>query len=599
MKKNLLYIFCILQILLFSLDINANEVFLENIEKGLEKIPEEWFKSYKIVCNKMLVKIDILENTLEIKAELLIDKTIDKIPYYAFFLDNRAIIKSIYTNGEKIDYKRIEDTIIIPTDEFPKTNDFKLEINYTLIDSKFRENYFKDKEIYNFYTPYFIWHPFQPFSSPSTQEITFVLAKSNGKLKVICDGIFLKEFENENEKCFIYKINYPLSEISFTVGEYKISNTQSGRYNITTAFLTHPNKKKQLIDILSKIIQCFSSKVVEPPYPNFTAIEIPKKYWNKDSDADMYNYGSTIFIRDDLLDLLEQPGIVLLLAHEVFHFWARGTIGNFGNEIDNLLQEGICEYASYIFVEDNLKEHTDKFLINQNLLFLSKNSKYSKGFYIFHMLRNIVGDEKFFVILKNYFEKFKGGTFSLPNFLQVCEEIYGKSLEWFFKQWLSTTPAPKFGLKDIKISGTTEEYNIKGILYQDDEIFKCPVEIKLITFSDEEIKKVFWITKKERKILFKCKYKPKALFLDPDWKILKFNFPLIVPLCEKPEVTTDTQQIYEYNLAKEFFNKEEYDKAEFWFRKMLKKKTNLPTVYNGLGLIYFEKGMYEKAEKIL
>jgi aminopeptidase N len=66
---------------------------------------------------------------------------------------------------------------------------------------------------------------------------------------------------------------------------------------------------------------------------------------------------------------------------------------------------------------------------------------------ILHMLRWVVGDQKFDQTMRDFYAKFAGKSATVDDFRGLTEKIYGDKLTWFFSQWLDSTGAPEFKTK--------------------------------------------------------------------------------------------------------------------------------------------------------
>jgi hypothetical protein len=76
-------------------------------------------------------------------------------------------------------------------------------------------------------------------------------------------------------------------------------------------------------------------------------------------------------------------------------------------------------------------------IYNPPLEYLFGNAVYMKGAWVLHMLRNLIGDEKFEAICKSYFEVYKYQNVNTADFIQISEAVCGISLRTFFNQWLN------------------------------------------------------------------------------------------------------------------------------------------------------------------
>jgi aminopeptidase N len=83
------------------------------------------------------------------------------------------------------------------------------------------------------------------------------------------------------------------------------------------------------------------------------------------------------------------------------------------------------EFAGSTFIKDTT---------NKDELF--SETTFQKGAWVLHMLRHVMGDEEFSRSLKAYVKTFSYKSASTEDFEAVCEKEYGRSLDWFFKEWI-------------------------------------------------------------------------------------------------------------------------------------------------------------------
>ncbi len=66
-----------------------------------------------------------------------------------------------------------------------------------------------------------------------------------------------------------------------------------------------------------------------------------------------------------------------------------------------------------------------------------------KGTFALHQLRLLLGKEPFLDVMRTVHQRFDGRTMTTADFIQVAEEISGKSLETFVRQWLDRKGLPE------------------------------------------------------------------------------------------------------------------------------------------------------------
>lgn len=248
----------------------------------------------------------------------------------------------------------------------------------------------------------------------SVRDFTWA-ANSNFKTySMVVDGINLKcYFMNSNSE----KINRAMETVKNAI---KTFNEEFGRY---------PYKSYS-------IVESYFPTGME--YPGI--VLIPGSYFNDDKS------------------MLGLEGVIV---HETAHQWWYGVVGN--NEIDEAwLDEGLATYSKVLYFENvyGVSFGKDYFKKNISSVYESKRKGikgkeiilkplnrfegwreydtlvYKKGAVIFDVIRNKVGDEKFFAILKRYFNENKFKNANTKCFINVVEKMTNKKWDAFFNEWL-------------------------------------------------------------------------------------------------------------------------------------------------------------------
>ena len=230
-----------------------------------------------------------------------------------------------------------------------------------------------------------------------------------------------------------------------------------------------------------------------------------------------------------------------LVAHELAHQW-------FGDKItcknwENIwLNEGFATYAEAIYAEALGGKSSYQTNINANITkakkavgsvyvqnisseseIFSNNRSYAKGAIVLHMLRGIVGEEKFFKILQNYLVSSVAYNSAVTeDFQKVAEETTGLKLDYFFKEWIYGESYPKYTY-GWTVNDATAMLNLTVNQTKNNipEYFSMPVDIKIVTSQGESITTVF-IDKASHLIqIAKPAGEVTQVVFDPDNKILK------------------------------------------------------------------------------
>lgn len=155
-----------------------------------------------------------------------------------------------------------------------------------------------------------------------------------------------------------------------------------------------------------------------------------------------------------------------LLAHEMAHQWFGDLMTcknwdhiwlneGFATYFDALVQEknkgrlallaAMTDEAEWYFWEENQDARPVVFPYYRNGLDDYFDSRaYPKGAWVLHMLRNYLGDAVFFKGIQHYVFRNQQTVVVTEQFQRAMEEASGKSLRWFFDQWLYKPGYPKF-----------------------------------------------------------------------------------------------------------------------------------------------------------
>jgi hypothetical protein len=165
-----------------------------------------------------------------------------------------------------------------------------------------------------------------------------------------------------------------------------------------------------------------------------------------------------------------------LIVHEIAHQWAHGILGN--NEWkDGWLDEGMASFLGYLYGEaagrrpeyGRILQPVARFDTISGILPIATPSAafkdmqtysqmtYTKAAMVFHMLRDVIGEQAFRAGMKRYYEKNKLQHVDEEDFKVAMEEASKQDLDWFFQQWLHTNHT-----LDYAIAGATTAQQPNG-----------------------------------------------------------------------------------------------------------------------------------------
>lgn len=152
------------------------------------------------------------------------------------------------------------------------------------------------------------------------------------------------------------------------------------------------------------------------------------------------------------------------IAHELAHQWF-GDMITCANWPSLWLNEGFAVYSEAVWQEArygkaayriHLSDRMSAAMGASGTLFVQDtndvrnlfnfNRVYAKGGWVLHMLRHVLGDSVFFQSMRAYAAdpRFRFGSATTEGFESVCEAVAGRSLAYFFNEWVFGEGFPRY-----------------------------------------------------------------------------------------------------------------------------------------------------------
>ncbi|MGN7798889.1 M1 family metallopeptidase [Leifsonia sp. 22587] len=200
---------------------------------------------------------------------------------------------------------------------------------------------------------------------------------------------------------------------------------------------------------VGRMLESFQELFGPYPFPSYTVVvtedplEIPLE-----SQA-MATFGST--------HADGRGGSERLIAHELAHQWFGNSVG-LASWHDIWLNEGFACYAEWLWSEasgglsaaTHARAHHARLRIAPKDLLLGDpgpdamfdDRVYKRGACLLHALRNRIGDERFFGLLREWTRIHRFGTVTSADFEALAERVAEEPLGTFFDEWLRQTRLP-------------------------------------------------------------------------------------------------------------------------------------------------------------
>jgi len=510
------------------------------------------FTNYDVTHYNLSISFDleqkIFNGNIEVTADIL--KPINEIVLHAS--NSTLTIDSVFDPDVQLNFQHKSNKLNIglPSILNPKSS-IKLRIYYHGISDfsgKFEDGgvYFSAHDrVATSSEPNFArkWFPCKDVpSDKATINIAITIPES---LTAVSVGNLIKIDKHDGKATYHWETKYPIATylISVAAAPYKMFSEDyesiSGKPLKLYYYVFPEDSIKARTDFIntSKILSFFEHIFGEYPF-------IEEKFGFAEVDGDMTMENQTIpSIQQSMFTGDRQ--YELTLAHETAHQWVGNMITPL-NWYHTWLNEGFATYAEALYLEHRKGYEAYQKYINSmmsmpegtyagSVIGQSDTSfwdsfsprHYYKGAIILHMLRKMFGDSVFFKCLKEYTSnpKFRYSNVQTEDFINLCENIFGQDLQWFFKQWVYTNtdsldrPILEYKWKD---SLSNNSYNINLTIEQKNNrpIYKLPLDVNIRT-SQSSTTFTIIDSLQVQTFQFTLDKKPETLLIDPENKIFK------------------------------------------------------------------------------
>jgi aminopeptidase N len=231
-----------------------------------------------------------------------------------------------------------------------------------------------------------------------------------------------------------------------------------------------------------------------------------------------------------------------LLAHEISHQWWRCLVSP-ASLNDMFLDEGLATYSAALYVqeaagdtafEDLMREVEVGALSHEEVVPIAQSGRlheftpeyvsivFQKGAMVFHMLRWLVGDVAFFKTLQAMCQQYAWKSISTDEFQKLTENASKQELTYFFAQWVSSTGVPQFK-RTWAVYRTAKGYQVMGKIQQDLDLFRMPVEVRVITEGTKPVNARVDMVGTTADFTVNTRTRPLRVIVDPASRILKYD----------------------------------------------------------------------------
>jgi aminopeptidase N len=321
-----------------------------------------------------------------------------------------------------------------------------------------------------------------------------------------------------------------------------------------------------------------------------------------DESLDFYSTQGMIFMANRLFEQTREVTQERLQREAALQWWGL-TVGLKSFD-DAWLSQGLAEYSAYSLREsqvtgaqlDNLRrELLEKALTFEQTSSLARTPAtlddqstayqyimYDKGAFVFKLLRDTLGAQKFDQLMRAFLEKYRGKNASIYDFEQLANQVAGKPMRYFFARWVDSTGVPEFKVDYQIIRTRGGKFIARGTVKQNYDNLNLPVDIMLRAEGEGELKTVTVnVDDTSADFNIESNGKPLAVIIDPDFKLLRISDELRITSIARRGI--------------EQFKEGKYVEAQQQFEAALKLDRSNAWIYYHLGLLFLEQRNYDLA----
>ncbi len=321
-----------------------------------------------------------------------------------------------------------------------------------------------------------------------------------------------------------------------------------------------------------------------------------------DESLDFYSTRGMLFVASRQFEEARDVTFARFQREAAYQWWGL-TVGLESFD-EAWLSQGLAEYSAFSLRESELDgaklDALRRELLEKSLTFEQTASllrtpanlddqsiayqyiMYAKGAFVFKLLRDTLGVQKFDQLLRTYLQEFRGKRASIDDFEKLTSRIAGENMRYFFARWVEGTGVPEFSSDYLIIRTRAGKFVTRGTVKQNYDNLRLPVDIQLRSEGDQGISLVT-INMDEASADFNIESdgKPISVVIDPNYKLLRISPDLRVSSIARRGI--------------EQFKEGNYVEAQTQFEAALKLDRSNSWIYYHLGLLFLDQRNYDLA----
>ncbi|MBP7146284.1 MAG: hypothetical protein KBD01_01980 [Acidobacteria bacterium] len=313
------------------------------------------------------------------------------------------------------------------------------------------------------------------FPRAGLNRFTFELSMRTKKpFRPVSSGDTLSLSEDGDYFVLKARADSRVAHVALFAGKYQTHTLQSGAVTIRThAYSFGREQDREQISALARDWLGVYEKMLGPyPHKELEVVEIPTFSFYGVSPSGVVLLTSRTFQPDnpEVREYLTH-GTNVLIGHEIAHQWFGNMVWPAGS--DDWLSESFAEYLAGVVMSfskaadgvkvkgfpqihsewvANARMAEDKGTIEAaNFIGGDVDYRYlllyNRGPLVLHMLRTLVGHDRFLAICRLFLESNTGSSATTDDFVEATSKVVGQDMRWFFDEWIRQPGTPEIAVQ--------------------------------------------------------------------------------------------------------------------------------------------------------
>jgi len=597
---------------------------------------------YDTLQTTLVADIQPAANRLEAIADVRI-RIVDRTNYIAFRLNGNLVVTHVEDDsGEPLrfiqdDTEKFEVMINLIRPRAAGT-EMTIHLEYNGLFSRLDFDFFKQlgNPLYAYIGPDMVELPAASMWFPrntdpmdrSAYELQVTLPTG---LRPFTAGLSTETIDTGLAKTYIFKSAQDILAPTLVAGRYQVQDYTFGDLTLQTWFLTEfpeqAGSAQRYAEIVRHLRHRWNWRPVHEP---LRIVEV------SDNFQAQFGMQDSVFLSTKEFTS-KNPENRQIIRKFAYQKWLLPM--QVATPEDIWILEGLSQYAAALYFEDvkgaeafdttmrllavDALKYQDAEPIARGVHLGVGSEKYdsvvvAKSAWVFHMLRTLVGKEKFETLLATVWERGTREPLSTALIADIARQVTGTDYGWFFNQWINTVDLPDFSVEYIVYRLTKGGFQTVGKVNQTLTAFQIPLELKFVTKGQDELK-VIDVKGESTRLNIETETRPIQLVIDPNFRILRKSEELEIQvhivrgdeyfaLGDFPSATDEYKRVLErqprnshalFNLAQVFYEQFNYNTAQNTFREALNGDQQPPWVvalcYMYMGKIFDVLGQRQRA----